>query len=185
VEIKERLFKGVFEITPLPHTDPRGFFMRTYDVDLFKKNGIDRTWVQENHSRSERKGIIRGLHFQFSPFAETKLVRCVNGAILDVFVDLRSDSKSFGRWDSIELSAANKKMILIPNGFAHGFCTLTEISEVVYKVDNYYNPKHEGGLIWNDPDLGIKWPVTEPILSEKDNNNLTLKDLIQNNSNRL
>jgi len=109
----------------------------------------------------------------------------VNGAIWDVFVDLRSDSKSFGRWDSIELSAANKKMILIPNGFAHGFCTLTEISEVVYKVDNYYNPKHEGGLIWNDPDLGIKWPVTEPILSEKDNNNLTLKDLIQNNSNRL
>lgn len=153
--------------------------MRTYDIQLFKKYDIDRNWLQENHSRSEEKGIIRGLHFQFPPFSETKLVRCIEGAVMDVFVDLRKDSGTFGQWDSIELSANNKKMILIPKGFAHGFCTLTDISEVLYKVDNFYSKNHESGIIWDDPNLNIDWTVTDPILSDKDKKNQTLSSFIE------
>jgi len=176
MEIKERKINGVFEITLNPHGDSRGFFMRVYDDAIFKEHGISRNWVQENHSRSETKHIIRGLHFQLAPYSETKMVRCVKGAVLDVFVDLREGSKTFGQWDSIELSESNKKMIYIPRGFAHGFCTLTDISEVVYKVDNYYTPQAELGLLWNDADIGIDWPTTAPTLSDKDQKNLTLKE---------
>lgn len=176
MEIKERRLKGVFEITLSPHIDSRGFFMRTFDENLFEQAGIGRKWVQENHSRSEQKGIIRGLHFQLPPFSETKLVRCIKGAILDVFVDLRKDSTTFGQWDSIELSYDNKKMILIPRGFAHGFCTMTNESEVQYKVDNYYHKETERGLLWNDKELQIEWPTQNPILSEKDKHNMTFKD---------
>lgn len=178
MEIKERRLKGVFEITPHPHFDSRGFFMRVFDEELFEKEGLKHKWVQENHSRSEEKGIIRGLHFQFPPFAETKLIRCISGAIFDVFVDLRHGSDTFGQWDAIELSAENKKMVIVPKGFAHGFCTLTEISEVVYKVDNFYSKKHEAGLLWNDPDLAINWPVGKPVLSDKDTNNLLLEEFV-------
>lgn len=178
MEITKRPLDGVYEITLQPITDSRGFFMRAYDTDLFNRYGLSKIWVQENHSRSEQKGIIRGLHLQLPPYSETKLVRCINGAVLDVFVDLRKGSPTFGKWDSIELSAQNKKMILIPRGFAHGFCTLTPVSEVLYKVDNHYSKEHETGIIWNDPDIGIDWPVTEPILSEKDRNNITLKEFI-------
>lgn len=177
--IQERKIKGVFEITLEPIKDERGFFMRAYDREIFKKYDIDREWVQENHSRSEKKGIIRGLHFQFPPYAEAKLVRCVRGAIFDVFVDLRKDSPTFGQWDSIELSEDNKKMIFIPRGFAHGFCTLTEVSEVIYKVDNLYKRDAECGIIWNDKKLNIPWPTTEPILSEKDYKLPTLYDFIK------
>ncbi len=180
MEIKERKIKGTFEITLNPILDDRGFFMRTFDDAIFKEKGLERKWVQENHSRSEEKGIIRGLHFQLPPFTETKLVRCVKGAVLDVFVDLRKDSETFGQWDSIELSEDNKKMIFIPRGFAHGFCTLTEISEILYKVDNFYSPKFECGLLWNDNDVGIKWPTNSPILSEKDKKNMTLQEFISN-----
>lgn len=179
MEIKARKLKGVFEITLAPHMDQRGFFMRTFDIEYFKNAGLDRNWVQENHSRSEQKEIIRGLHFQLPPFTETKMVRCINGAVLDVFVDLRKNSFTFGQWDSIELSADNKKMIFIPRGFAHGFCTLTEISEVVYKVDNLYNKEHERGLMWNDNDMNINWPVENPVLSEKDQRNMTLKEFVE------
>lgn len=179
MEIKERKLKGVFEVTLKPILDDRGFFMRTFDDSIFKKNGLERKWVQENHSRSEEKGIIRGLHFQLPPFTETKLVRCVKGAVLDVFVDLRKDSKTFGQWDSIELSENNKKMIFIPRGFAHGFCTLTEISEILYKVDNFYSPDLESGLIWNDKDVAIDWPIEKPILSNKDSKNQTLKEFVK------
>jgi dTDP-4-dehydrorhamnose 3,5-epimerase len=178
MEIKERKLKGVIEITLNPIGDKRGFFMRTFDDSIFAKNGLDRKWVQENHSKSGTKGIIRGLHFQLPPFTEAKMVRCINGAILDVFVDLRRGSKTFGQWDSIELSSENKKMIFIPRGFAHGFCTLTDISEVVYKVDNFYSKENERGLIWSDTGIQIKWPINSPLLSEKDQNNLTLKEFI-------
>ena len=153
--------------------------MRTFDMDIFNAAGINRQWVQENHSRSEQKGIIRGLHFQLPPYAETKLVRCIRGAILDVFVDIRKGSLTFGKWDSIELSEENKKCILIPRGFAHGFCTLTDVSEVMYKVDNYYSKENERGLLWNDIEIGIEWPVDSPILSAKDQNNQTLADFIK------
>jgi dTDP-4-dehydrorhamnose 3,5-epimerase len=180
VEIKERKLAGAYEISLSPIQDERGFFMRAFDANLFREAGLGRIWVQENHSRSERKGIIRGLHFQFPPFAETKLVRCIRGAVFDVFVDLRKDSPTFGQWDGLELSEANKKMIFIPRGFAHGFCTLSEESEVLYKVDNVYNREHEGGLLWSDPDLGIEWPLEgEPILSEKDRGNMTLQTFIE------
>ena len=178
MQITERKLKGTFEIKLKPINDPRGFFMRTYDNNFFKEFGLDKKWVQENHSRSEQKGIIRGLHFQLPPYSETKVARCIKGAILDVFVDLRKNSSTFGKWDSIELTEENKKMIYIPKGFAHGFCTLTEISEVVYKVDNFYNKKSEVGLLWNDQNLEIKWPFENPILSEKDKLNLTLEEFI-------
>jgi dTDP-4-dehydrorhamnose 3,5-epimerase len=150
--------------------------MRSYDIASFEEHGLHRPWVQENHSRSEHRGIIRGLHFQLPPYAETKLVRCVRGAVLDVFVDLRPESPTFGQWDSIELSESNKTAIFIPRGFAHGFCTLTEESEILYKVDNVYNREHERGLLWSDPDLAIQWPTADPILSEKDQRNLTLRE---------
>ncbi len=179
MNIKERKLKGVFEISLKPLADNRGFFMRTFDDKIFKEAGLERNWVQENHSRSEEKGIIRGLHFQLPPFTETKMVRCINGAVLDVFVDLRKDSPTFGHWDSIELTAENKKMIFIPRGFAHGFCTLTDISEVVYKVDNYYSPENERGLLWNDKSVGINWPTNKPILSDKDQKNMTFEEFIK------
>ena len=176
MNINERKLKGVFEITLNPHEDERGFFMRTFDQSFFNESGINRNWVQENHSCSLRKNIIRGLHFQFPPFAETKLVRCIRGKVLDVFVDIRKGSDSFGQWDSIELSEDNYKMIMIPRGFAHGFCTLTERSEVLYKVDNFYNKESESGIIWNDNDLNIKWNVEDPILSEKDAAAMTFEE---------
>ena len=184
MEIKERKLKGTFEIKLKPHIDERGFFMRTFDQSIYKKYGLERNWVQENHSRSERKGIIRGLHYQLPPFEETKLVRCIKGKILDVFVDLRLNSDTFGQWESIELSEENKTMIFIPRGFAHGFCTLTEVSEVLYKVDNSYNPEAEIGLLWNDPNLKINWPVQTPLLSEKDKKNILFTDFLQKYNNK-
>ena len=178
MDIRERKLKGVYEVELKPHIDSRGFFMRTFDSTIFRDNKLERNWVQENHSRSESKGVIRGLHFQLPPFSETKLVRCIKGAVLDVFVDLRKNSYTFGKWGSIELTEDNFKMIFIPRGFAHGFCTLTGISEVVYKVDNFYSPEYECGLLWNDNDLKINWPFESPVLSEKDKKNLSLKQFI-------
>jgi dTDP-4-dehydrorhamnose 3,5-epimerase len=153
--------------------------MRTYDINIFRDSELERNWVQENHSRSGRKNIIRGLHLQLPPYSETKLIRCIRGAVLDVFVDLRKNSPTFGEWDSVELNEESKKMIFIPRGFAHGYCTLTEESEVLYKVDNFYTPQAECGLLWNDNDIGIDWPFRNPKLSEKDMNNITLKKFIQ------
>lgn len=166
--IKERRCKGVFEIKLESLQDKRGFFMRAYDEQIFKKHGIHRNWVQENHSLSVEKGIIRGMHFQFQPHTEAKLVRVIRGEIYDVFIDLRKGSLTFGQWDSIKLSADNREMINIPRGFVHGFCTLTKNCEVIYKVDNYYAPDSEGIIRLDDPDLAINWPVNNPILSEKD-----------------
>lgn len=153
--------------------------MRTYDVELFIKSGIHREWLQENHSKSVNAGTVRGLHFQLEPFAETKLVRCIHGSIFDVAVDIRKDSLTFGKWVGIELSEENKKMLYIPRGFAHGFCTISEISEVVYKVDNIYSAEHERGIIWNDTDIAINWPVLNPVLSLKDSKNLTLQQYLK------
>ncbi len=179
MEIKERKLKGVFEITLTPHIDNRGFFMRTFDENIFANFGINYKWVQENHARSNKKGIVRGLHFQLPPFTETKFVRCVKGKIIDVFVDLRKNSPTFGEWDSIVLSEENKKGIVIPRGFAHGYCTLTEFSDVLYKVDNYYHPEAESAILWNDPDININWPVKNPIISKKDSKNICFKEFKQ------
>lgn len=150
--------------------DDRGYFMRSYDRSIFEEHGLVTDWVQENQSYSKRKGVIRGLHFQAPPHTETKLVRVVQGAVLDVFVDLRTASDTYGKWGSVELSEEKNNLVYIPRGFAHGFCTLTETSMVQYKVDNTYTPQAEGTINWNDPDIGIHWPVENPLVSEKDYN---------------
>lgn len=177
--IKGGKLKGVFEINLEPHEDRRGFFMRVYDDAIFKQYGIHRNWVQENHSLSTEKGTIRGLHFQFPPHAETKLVRAVSGEIYMAFVDLRKGLSTFGQWDSIILSEGNKKMLYIPKGFALGMCTLTDNCTLLYKMDNYYAPESEGTIRWDDPDIGIDWPVDNPILSEKDLTAKSFKEFVK------
>ena len=180
MEFKERKLKGVFEITLNPIQDHRGFFMRSYDVKEFEAHGINRDWKQENHSKSVDTGVVRGLHFQLPPHAETKMIRCIAGAVWDVFVDLRLDSPTFGQWDAIELTPENGKEVYIPRGFGHGFCTLKPNSEVVYKVDNFYNKEAERGILWSDRDINIEWPLSgvKPTLSDKDKNNLTLAQFV-------
>jgi len=176
MQITERKLKGAFEIILSPHIDERGFFMRTYDDKIFNEAGLNFNWVQENHSRTLKKGTIRGLHFQFPPNAETKLIRCLRGKILDVFVDLRKDSSTFGQWDTVELSEENNKMILIPRGFAHGFCTLMDDCHLFYKHDNYFKPESYSGILWDDTELNINWPYKEVMISEKDKILMTFKD---------
>ena len=168
MEIKPLRLAGTYEITLSPHHDDRGYFMRVYDKSWFEQLSLTTDWLQENQSRSNRKHLIRGLHFQRPPDAETKLVRAVVGAVFDVFVDLRRSSSTYGQWDSIELTADNQKAVYIPRGFAHGFCTLTDDTVVGYKVDSNYNPNAEGGLRWDDATLNIQWPTKSPYLSEKD-----------------
>lgn len=170
---------GIYEITVTPRTDHRGRFTRVYDQRIFENYGIACHWVQENVSLSKHKGTIRGLHLQLGPYAETKLIRVSKGAIFDVFVDLREGSPTFGRWDSVLLTEDNHKLIYIPRGFAHGFCTLTDDCEVIYKVDNYYAPAHEAGLNWRDDSLRITWPVLKPIISDKDKYLPTLQEFIK------
>jgi dTDP-4-dehydrorhamnose 3,5-epimerase len=177
--IKEAGLRGVFEITLEPYKDHRGFFMRTYDVKIFKGLGLHRDWVQENHSYSKNKGTVRGLHFQFPPHAETKLVRVVSGEVFDVVVDLRKGSATFGKWQSFRLSAANKKTLYIPRGFAHGMCTLTHNLTMLYKMDNYYSPESAGAIKWNDPDIGIDWPINNPILNERDLQAPSFRDFVE------
>ena len=160
--------EGVYIITPQVFGDHRGWFCETYTVEKFKEIGIDTVFVQDNQSYSKGKNTIRGLHFQNAPMAQTKLLRCIRGKILDVAVDIRKGSPHYGEWVAIELSAKNKKMIYIPQGFAHGFLTLSEDVEVQYKVDNYYSPAHDRSIRFDDPDIGIDWGIDSPILSEKD-----------------
>lgn len=168
MRVEPLALEGAYEVTLEPRRDERGYFMRTYDEELFRDRGLVRSWVQENQALSVRKGIVRGLHFQRPPRAETKLVRVARGAVLDVFVDLRRSSPTYGRWHGLELSADNCKAVLVPRGFAHGYCTLTDESVVLYKVDAPYSPEHEGGLRWDDPDLAIAWPTRDAIVSAKD-----------------
>lgn len=159
--------KDLFVIEPMVFEDERGFFLESYNKKEFADNGIDVEFVQDNHSRSS-KDILRGLHFQKPPFAQDKLVRVTKGEVLDVAVDIRRDSPTFGKWAKVLLSEQNKKMFFVPKGFAHGFLVLSETADFLYKVTNYYNKDSEGGIIWNDPDLKIDWGIDEPILSEKD-----------------
>ncbi len=168
MRIKPLKLNGVYEIVLKPLHDDRGYFMRTYDEATFHEHGLTTSWVQENQSLSTREGIIRGLHFQRPPYAETKLVGVSAGTIMDVFVDLRRDSETYGQWDSIILSADDHNMIYIPKGFAHGFCTLTEWVLVSYKTDACYSPESEGGIRWDDRTLDIRWPTDDPYLSPKD-----------------
>jgi dTDP-4-dehydrorhamnose 3,5-epimerase len=168
VEITPLRLKGTFLLAPSPIRDERGYFMRYWDRGLAESHGLTAAWVQENESFNYKRGTLRGLHFQNPPHAETKLVRVSRGAVLDVFVDLRKGSETYGEWDSVELSAENCRLVYIPKGFAHGYCTLTEDAVVLYKVDEYYAPDFQGGLRWDDPAIGISWPVSEPLLSPRD-----------------
>jgi dTDP-4-dehydrorhamnose 3,5-epimerase len=159
---------GVLILEPVVHEDVRGFFMESYNERLFAENGIRVHFVQDNHSMSVEAGTLRGLHYQLHPKAQTKLVRVLQGAIYDVVLDLRRDSPTYGRWEGYTLSAENKRQLLVPKGFAHGFCTLTPHTHVLYKVDEYYSPEHDRGILWSDPELAIHWPCKQPILSAKD-----------------
>ncbi len=167
MRIVPRKLAGTFEVSLEPHRDERGYFMRWYDAISFERAGLPTQWVQANESGSKR-GVVRGLHFQRPPHAEAKFVRALKGRVYDVFVDLRRGSATYGEWDALELSAEECNAILIPRGFAHGFCALTEEVTVSYLVDNAHAPDAEGGLLWSDPRLAIPWPVSDPIVSAKD-----------------
>jgi dTDP-4-dehydrorhamnose 3,5-epimerase len=167
-------------LTPKKHGDHRGFFSEVYNKRALAAAGIDIDFVQDNQSLSAEKGTVRGLHFQIPPFAQDKLVRAVRGAVFDVAVDLRRSSPTYGQKVSAVLSAAEWNQILVPIGFAHGFMTLEPDTEVIYKVSNYYAPEHERGLLWNDPDLGIEWPIPEgeAVLSDRDRKQPRLAELV-------
>lgn len=166
---------GVYIIEPKVFGDNRGYFMETYNENVFKANGLDYTFVQDNQSKS-KKGVLRGLHFQ-KTHPQAKLVRVLEGEVLDVAVDLRKGSMTYGKWVGVVLSEENKKMFMIPRGFAHGFVVLSDTATFAYKCDEFYHPEDEGGIAWNDPDVGIDWQYEgDPLLSEKDKKHPTLKE---------
>ena len=167
---------GVLVIEPLVFSDARGWFMETYNDA--KTPQISCGFVQDNHSYSAHKGTLRGIHFQYPPMEQAKLVRCIRGAVMDYVVDLRPDSDAYRRWVSVALSADNKKQLFIPRGFGHAFVTLTDDAEVLYKADNYYSPEHDGAVLWSDPDIGIDWGDLDPIMSDKDRNAPLLKEIV-------
>jgi len=175
-EFKKLEIPDVVLIKPKIFEDERGFFMETYKKEDFEKAGIAGNFIQDNHSKS-KYGVLRGLHFQREPYAQAKIVRCIKGIIYDVAVDLRKKSSYFGKYIGVILSEFNKHLLYIPRGFAHGFVVLSDEAEVVYKVDNIYAPDYESGLIWNDMDINIQWPIDEPVISEKDGKLPTLKEL--------
>lgn len=163
-------FPGLLMFEPKVFEDSRGYFFESYNEEVFKEGGVDTRWVQDNQS-SSNYGVIRGLHYQLPPFAQSKLVRVLRGKILDVVVDIRKGSPTYGKSFGKVLSAKNKRQLLIPKGFAHGFSVLSKKAEVMYKCDGFYNKESEGGIIYNDPALQIDWriPAEEAIVSEKDN----------------
>ena len=176
--------EGLKVIEPAVFGDARGYFMETYNYNDFKEAGIDCEFVQDNQS-SSTKGVLRGLHFQIN-FPQDKLVRVVNGEVFDVAVDLRKGSKTFGKWYGVVLSAENKKQFFIPKDFAHGFIVLSDEAEFCYKVTDFYHPNEEGGLMWNDPEIGVEWPMPEGmtekdlILSDKDKVHPSFSEYVKN-----
>ena len=174
----ERLkIEDLILVKPKVFGDNRGFFAECYKKSDFALNGINVDFVQDNHSKSS-KGVLRGLHYQQSPYAQAKLVRCIKGRIYDVAVDIRPDSKSFGKYVKVELSEDNKYMLYIPEGFAHGFVVLSDEAELIYKTSAEYAPEYDSGIRWDDKDLNIDWGIDfEPVLSEKDKNLPYLKEL--------
>ncbi|WJV21044.1 dTDP-4-dehydrorhamnose 3,5-epimerase [Rossellomorea marisflavi] len=173
--------EGVVVLEPNVFGDHRGWFMETYNEEDLLKSGINIKFVQDNHSFSATKGTLRGLHYQLDPKAQTKLVRCTRGEIYDVAVDIRKGSPTYGQWFGTELTAENKRQLLIPKGFAHGFMTLTENVEVQYKVDELYAPECDRGITWNDPEIRIEWPIDiKPVLSAKDEEAPVLKNAENN-----
>lgn len=177
MDIVKTKLDGVVILIPKVFGDHRGFFMESWSRRTMEEAGFHYDFVQDNHSLSTVKGTLRGIHFQRGNKAQAKLVRCVRGAVLDVAVDLRHDSPTYKQWVAVELSEENKKQLLIPRGFGHGFVTLTDHVEFLYKADNYYASEADGGIRWNDPDIAVDWGIEDPILSEKDKKNPFLKDI--------
>ncbi|MFF3923931.1 dTDP-4-dehydrorhamnose 3,5-epimerase [Paenibacillus lactis] len=172
--------KDAFLLEPVVYGDNRGYFLESYNISDFENLGLKYNFVQDNQSLSMEPGVIRGLHYQLNPKAQTKVVRVLTGAIYDVIVDIRKSSPTFGQWVGVILSEHNKRQLLVPKGFAHGFCTLVPNTQVLYKVDEYYSPEHDRGILWNDPALGIDWPTSNPVLSGKDQRHPLLKDAEMN-----
>ena len=168
MKLIETSLEGAYVIESVLHRDRRGSFLELFNAASFARYGLTVSFVQDNCSHSLETGVIRGLHFQSDPYAQAKLVWTLTGSVYDVIVDLREDSRTYLMWEAFELSAHKPFMIFVPRGFAHGFCTLEPDTRVFYKVDAPYNPKAEGGIRWNDPDLSIPWPAESPILSDKD-----------------
>ena len=157
----------VLIVEPRVHRDPRGFFVESYHAPRYREAGIEVAFVQDNHSRSVR-GTLRGLHWQVAPHPQAKLIRVLAGEVLDVAVDIREGSPTFGRWAAVTLSAENFRQLFVPVGFAHGFLVLSDSADIEYKCSDVYDPAAERGLMWNDPDIGITWPIADPILSARD-----------------
>jgi len=166
VQVIDLPLRGLKLLKPRVFRDERGFFIETYSGPRYREAGIDVTFVQDNHSRSAR-GTLRGLHYQSSP-GQAKLIRVASGSIFDVAVDIRPDSSTFGQWYGATLDAEEHAQMFVPIGFAHGFCITSDVADVVYKVSNVYDPQTETGMRWNDPDIGVQWPVAEPLLSARD-----------------
>jgi dTDP-4-dehydrorhamnose 3,5-epimerase len=180
VDVQSLEIPDVKVIKPKKHGDHRGFFSEVYNKSIFSEHGIDLDFIQDNQSYSAQAGTLRGLHYQGGEFAQDKLVRCVRGRILDVAVDIRKGSPTFGKWVSAEISAEEWNQILVPVGFAHAILTLVPDTEIIYKVTNYYAPTHDFGIRWNDPDLGIDWGMAESdvVLSDKDKVQPLFKDVV-------
>lgn len=173
--IRETTLPGVVIIEPAVYSDQRGFFRELYHKEIYSALGLDKEFVQDNHSHSG-KGVLRGLHYQLKN-SQDKLVTVLSGEIFDVAVDIRLGSPDFGKWTGIYLSSETNCQIYIPGGFAHGFCVLSDSADVIYKCTDFYNPDDEYGLLWSDEDINIEWPVSEPIISEKDKKHITLKEV--------
>ena len=176
MKLTETAIKGVFEAEPKVFGDNRGWFCETYSKKEFEKAGVFTDFVQYNRSFSAKKGTLRGLHCQTDQMSQAKLVSCIKGRILDVAVDIREGSPTYLKWVAVELSEENKKMLFIPKGCLHGFVTLTDNVEIAYKVDEFYSPENDRSIAFNDPEIGVEWGVTDPVLSEKDKNAPLLKD---------
>lgn len=177
LQITPTVLSGCFIIEPTVFGDNRGYFMETYNLRELRDAGLGMEFVQDNESRSQR-GVLRGLHFQYK-YPQGKLIRVTHGEVFDVSVDIRLTSPTFGRWIGVTLSGENHRQLYIPEGFAHGFLVLSEYADVVYKCTDYYHPEDEGGILWNDSDIGIDWPLNnlKPILSEKDQELKTLQEI--------
>ena len=175
MEIIKTSIEGLLIIKPDVFKDERGYFFESYNKERFAKEGLMMDFVQDNESKSS-KGVLRGLHFQKPPFAQGKLVRVVKGSVMDVAVDLRKESPTYGKWESVVLTEENKLQFWIPEGFAHGFVTLEDNTIFNYKCTNVYNKESEGSILWNDPDINIEWNIENPILSEKDKLSPLFKD---------
>ena len=179
MQVTKTAIEGVLILEPKVFGDARGWFMETWSARKFQAAGLTFEFVQDNQSYSAHKGTLRGLHYQTAPFAQTKLVRCTRGKLLDVAVDIREGSDTFKQWVAVELTADNKKQLLIPRGFAHAFLTLTDDVEIQYKADNFYAPTCDGSIRWDDPEIKVDWPFPPTILADKDAKAPTLRERLE------